>query len=50
MGMRKPEERIYKLTLEKLDVDPQNCVFLDDLGMNLKPAKELGIKTIKVHL
>jgi putative hydrolase of the HAD superfamily len=47
-GMRKPDPRIYRLTCERLDVDPAAAVFLDDLGINLKPAKELGMRTIKV--
>ena len=46
--MRKPEARIYQYTLEKLQVVPQETVFLDDLGHNLKAAKQLGIRTIKV--
>jgi putative hydrolase of the HAD superfamily len=33
---------------EKLDVAPNDCVFLDDLSVNLKPAREMGMKTIKV--
>lgn len=47
-GIRKPDPRIYRLTCERLDVDPAAAVFLDDLGINLKPAKELGMRTIKV--
>ena len=47
--MRKPEARIYHYILEKLQVAPQEIVFLDDLGENLKAAKQLGIRTIKVH-
>ena len=49
MGMRKPERRIYEYTLRALNVEPHDVVFLDDLGVNLKAAKELGIRTIKVH-
>ena len=48
LGMRKPEKRIYKYLVDDLNVFPENCVFLDDLGDNLKTAKNLGIKTIKV--
>tara|TARA_B100000686_G_C16802814_1_gene987377 strand:- start:1014 stop:1637 length:624 start_codon:yes stop_codon:yes gene_type:complete len=48
IGMRKPERRIYKYLLNDLNIAPKNCVFLDDLGMNLKTAKKLGINTIKV--
>ena len=48
IGLRKPDPRIYRMMVEALDVDPQNCVYLDDLGINLKPARELGMTTIKV--
>jgi len=47
--MRKPERRIYEHTLRALNVEPSEAIFLDDLGVNLKAAKELGITTIKVH-
>ena len=47
-GIRKPNPEIYKRTCEKLAVSPTKCVFLDDLGINLKPAKALGMQTIKV--
>ena len=47
--MRKPERRIYQHTLSALNVLPSETVFLDDLGVNLKPAKELGMRTIKVY-
>jgi epoxide hydrolase-like predicted phosphatase len=47
-GMRKPDPRIYELTLERLAVDPTEAVFLDDIGANLKPARAMGITTIKV--
>lgn len=47
-GMRKPDPRIYRLTCERLDVVPAETVFLDDIGANLKPARELGMTTIKV--
>lgn len=47
-GLRKPDPRIYALMCEALDVDPKNCVYLDDLGINLKPAREMGMTTIKV--
>lgn len=46
--MRKPERRIYEHTLRALNVEPSEAIFLDDLGVNLKAAKELGIRTIKV--
>ena len=47
-GIRKPNPDIYTLTCERLDVPTQHAVFLDDLGINLKPAKALGMQTIKV--
>ncbi|MGB3625724.1 MAG: HAD-IA family hydrolase [Henriciella sp.] len=48
LGIRKPDPRIYALMCEALDVDPKNCVYLDDLGINLKPARAMGMTTIKV--
>ena len=47
-GIRKPNPDIYKLTCERLDINTDRTVFLDDLGVNLKPAKALGMHTIKV--
>ena len=47
-GVRKPSPAIYELTCERLGVAPSACVFLDDLGVNLKPARALGMTTIKV--
>jgi putative hydrolase of the HAD superfamily len=47
-GVRKPEPEIYRRCLERLDSPPALTVMLDDLGPNLKPARELGITTIKV--
>jgi putative hydrolase of the HAD superfamily len=47
-GIRKPNPDIYRLTCERLDVPAERAVFLDDLGVNLKPAKALGMQTIKV--
>ena len=49
LGMRKPEERIYKHLLNDLEISPEKCVFLDDLGDNLKTARRIGIHTIKVN-
>ena len=46
--MRKPDIGIYKLILDKLQVSAKEAVFLDDLGSNLSPAKDLGLATIKV--
>ncbi len=48
VGVRKPEPAFYTLACRQLDVEPPECVFLDDLGINLKPAKEMGMATIKV--
>ncbi|MCK1649983.1 HAD-IA family hydrolase [Bradyrhizobium sp. 149] len=48
IGLRKPDPRIYKMMVETLNVDPKNCVYLDDLGVNLKPARGMGMTTIKV--
>ncbi len=47
-GVRKPDPRFYMTACELLEVEPDRCVFLDDLGMNLKPARHLGMTTIKV--
>ena len=48
VGVRKPEPRFYEIACETLDVAPSACVFLDDLGINLKPAAAMGMTTIKV--
>ena len=48
VGCRKPEPRFYEIACELLDVRPDECVFLDDLGINLKPAAAMGMTTIKV--
>jgi putative hydrolase of the HAD superfamily len=48
IGLRKPDPRIYQMMIEALAVDPRNCIYLDDLGVNLKPARDMGMKTIKV--
>lgn len=49
IGIRKPDPRIYALMCEALDVEPAACVYLDDLGINLKPARQMGMTTIKVE-
>jgi putative hydrolase of the HAD superfamily len=49
VGARKPEPRFYAMALERLGIEPQEAVYLDDLGINLKPARALGIRTIKVE-
>lgn len=48
IGARKPEPRFYERACEIVGVAPEHCVFLDDLGINLKPAKAMGMTTIKV--
>ena len=48
IGLRKPDPAIYQMMTDKLGVDPKNCVYLDDLGVNLKPARDMGMTTIKV--
>lgn len=48
VGYRKPNPEIYQLACEKLGIEPAEAVFLDDLGINLKPAKAMGMTTIKV--
>jgi len=48
VGMRKPDPRIYQLACDQLTVTPSEAIFLDDIGMNLKAARALGMTTIKV--
>jgi putative hydrolase of the HAD superfamily len=48
IGIRKPDPRVYALACEALDVSPDQCVYLDDLGINCKPAAALGMRAIKV--
>ncbi len=47
-GVRKPDPRIYAMMCEALEVSPQACVYLDDLGINCKPAAAMGMAAIKV--
>ncbi len=47
-GVRKPDPRIYRMMTEALRVPPQACAYLDDLGINLKAAREMGMHTLKV--
>ncbi len=47
-GVRKPDPAIYRMACDQLGVEPSACVFLDDLGINLKPARAMGMQTIKV--
>ena len=48
VGLRKPEPEFYRIACEALDVRADETVFLDDLGVNLKPARAMGMRTIKV--
>lgn len=47
-GVRKPDPAIYDIACKRLGVEPAQAVFLDDLGINLKPARAMGMQTIKV--
>ncbi len=47
-GVRKPDPRIYLMMCDLLAVQPQTCLYLDDLGINCKPAAGLGMTAIKV--
>ena len=48
LGFRKPEIKFYEHACELLVITPKEAVFLDDLGVNLKPARAMGMHTIKV--
>jgi putative hydrolase of the HAD superfamily len=48
IGLRKPDRRVYELACRELEIEPREAVFLDDLGVNLKPARAMGMRTIKV--
>jgi putative hydrolase of the HAD superfamily len=48
LGWRKPDPRIYRHACDQLSVAPEHCIYLDDLGINLKPARAMGMRTIKV--
>ena len=48
LGFRKPAPRIYRHACDQLGVAPEDCIYLDDLGIKLKPARALGMRTIKV--
>ena len=50
VGFIKPQKEIYAIALKKANCLPEECVFLDDIGINLKAAKKVGIMTIKVYL
>ena len=47
-GLRKPDPKIYLMACDALNIEPRQAVYLDDLGINLKPARALGMTTIKV--
>ena len=48
-GVRKPDPRIYQMMCEALSLNPARCIYLDDLGINCKPAAALGMAAIKVN-
>jgi putative hydrolase of the HAD superfamily len=48
VGMRKPEPAFYRMACDELGIEPDEAVMLDDLGVNLKPARDMGMTTIKV--
>lgn len=48
VGVRKPDPAIYQMACEQLGLTPDACIFLDDLGINLKPARAMGMGTVKV--
>eukprot|EP00029_Vermamoeba_vermiformis_P013845 TRINITY_DN8777_c0_g1_i1.p1 TRINITY_DN8777_c0_g1~~TRINITY_DN8777_c0_g1_i1.p1 ORF type:complete len:272 (-),score=29.34 TRINITY_DN8777_c0_g1_i1:50-865(-) len=50
VGIRKPDPKIYDLALEQLNLKPHECIFLDDLGINLKYPKKIGMFTIRVDM
>ena len=50
VNLRKPSLEIYRYTCSKAGVEPSHCAFLDDIGPNLKPARELGMRTIRVNV
>ena len=47
-GVAKPDPKIYEMALRELGVRAEEAVFLDDIGRNLKPARQMGMTTIKV--
>jgi putative hydrolase of the HAD superfamily len=47
VGVRKPSRRIYELGAQAVDLSPSECIFVDDLAFNLKPAAELGMATVR---
>ena len=49
VGVRKPDPKFYEIACAELGTDASEAVFLDDLGVNLKPARAMGMTTIKVE-
>jgi putative hydrolase of the HAD superfamily len=47
-GVRKPDPAIYRMMCDALSLEPQSCIYLDDLGINCKPAAAMGMTAIKV--
>jgi putative hydrolase of the HAD superfamily len=47
-GVRKPDPAIYQMACSRLGLAAEDCIFLDDLGINLKPARAMGMGTVKV--
>ncbi|CAO3592722.1 unnamed protein product [Absidia cylindrospora] len=50
IGLRKPDPRFYLYACKLIGIEPEEAVFLDDIGMNLRAAKELGMETIQVKM
>ncbi|CAH7668982.1 hypothetical protein PPACK8108_LOCUS3541 [Phakopsora pachyrhizi] len=50
IGLRKPDVKFFNYALDKLDVKPNQVIFLDDISVNIKAAKKIGIKTIRVNI
>lgn len=48
IGVRKPDPKFYRIACDTIGITPEEAVFLDDLGVNLKPARQMGMTTIKV--
>jgi len=50
IGMRKPHPEIFEYALKKIGCKPEEAVFLDDIGSNLKAAAKLGIRCVRVRI
>lgn len=50
VGVRKPEPEIYQMMCDAMGLAPEECAFIDDLGVNLKSARAMGMKTVKAPL